>query len=273
MLKRSASTIANQASSNERYMKVRLIAQPSREARELQRQLLDKDRLLKELDDELDELMNCDSDQLQILEDERKQLFQQKTVAEIKSERLQRRVDELEAELHRLKPQKLDSTGPNRASGLSANANPAGNTESHEDPINLLAQSTHERGKRDQQMLIVPKTAVDHYVAGDTKLIPYKAKLPSYPQDALQSENAQKWFPSAFEYLNQDLGDDYNDLFKNWVKFERLKDWVSSTKGLARHNRPKELSKWILNCRYDRPELFVLVERSSIFGLATELRH
>ncbi|KAJ3806107.1 hypothetical protein EV368DRAFT_48838 [Lentinula lateritia] len=78
-------------------------------------------------------------------------------------------------------------------------------------------------------------------------------KLPSYPQDALQSENAQKWFPSAFKYLNQDLGDDYNDLFKNWVKFERLKDWVSSTKGLARHNRPKELSKWILNCRYDRP--------------------
>ncbi|KAJ3873852.1 hypothetical protein F5051DRAFT_336945, partial [Lentinula edodes] len=70
---------------------------------------------------------------------------------------------------------------------------------------------------------------------------------------------ARKWFPAAFEYLNQDLGEEYCNLFKEWVEFECSRGWASSTKGLAPHGRPKELSKWILNCRYDRhgnePEL------------------
>ncbi|KAJ3744501.1 hypothetical protein DFH05DRAFT_1399238 [Lentinula detonsa] len=80
----------------------------------------------------------------------------------------------------------------------------------------------------------------------------FSPQLPLYPTDALHSENAQKWFPTAFEYLNQDLGEDYITLLVNWVNFERSRGWVSSVKGLACNMRPKALSKWILNCRYDR---------------------
>ncbi|GAW04090.1 hypothetical protein LENED_005856 [Lentinula edodes] len=221
MLKRRASI-----SSDERYPKVRLITQPSRDARELQKQLLDKDCLLKEAEDELDELMNCDSEQLQLLEDERKQLFQQKTAAEIKAERLQRRVNELEARLRRLEllNGKLNDARVQSVVGLSASADTADN------------KGAPETGKQ---------------------------RL-SYPEDALQSKNAQKWFPSAFEYVNQDLGEGYYILFQQWIKFECLRDWMTSTKGLARSNRPKELSKWILNCRYDRSGNEPLLEKDNL---------
>ncbi|KAJ4498480.1 hypothetical protein C8R41DRAFT_864675 [Lentinula lateritia] len=202
MLKRRASI-----SSDERYPKVRLITQPSRDARELQKQLLDKDCLLKEAEDELDELMNCDSEQLQLLEDEQKQLFQQKTAAEIKAERLQRCVNELEARLCRLE---------------------------------LL------NGKLDDARV----------------------------QSVVGLSNAQKWFPSAFEYLNQDLGEGYYILFQQWIKFKCLRDWVTSTKGLARSNRPKELSKWILNCRYDRSGNEPLLEKDNLaYGLRPPSLH
>ncbi|KAJ3887126.1 hypothetical protein GG344DRAFT_27429, partial [Lentinula edodes] len=54
-------------------------------------------------------------------------------------------------------------------------------------------------------------------------------------------------------------GEGYANLFKKWVEFKCSRGWASSTRGLARQNRPEELNKWILNCRYDRrgnkPEL------------------
>ncbi|KAJ3866966.1 hypothetical protein EV359DRAFT_35467 [Lentinula novae-zelandiae] len=73
-----------------------------------------------------------------------------------------------------------------------------------------------------------------------------------YPEDASQSKNAEKWFPAAFEYLNQHLGQEYGDLFNKWVEFERSRGWASSNKGLAHQSWPEELNKWIINCRYDR---------------------
>ncbi|KAJ3925230.1 MAG: hypothetical protein NXY57DRAFT_907337 [Lentinula lateritia] len=78
------------------------------------------------------------------------------------------------------------------------------------------------------------------------------SQLPCYPKDASQSKNALLWFHPAFEYLNHDLGVDYIYLIRAWIKLERIKDWVYSLKGISAKLRPKELSHWITNCRYDR---------------------
>lgn len=83
-------------------------------------------------------------------------------------------------------------------------------------------------------------------------LIPSSQKL-EYPEDALRSKNATQWFPAAFQYLNQDLGQDYAALIESWVTLERCKNWAYSAKGIAAKNRPKELSYWITNYRYNRP--------------------
>ncbi|KAJ3912909.1 hypothetical protein F5877DRAFT_53301 [Lentinula edodes] len=78
-------------------------------------------------------------------------------------------------------------------------------------------------------------------------------QLPCYPEDALQSENALLWFRPAFEYLNYNLGEDYIYLISRWIELERNKNWAYSAKGISAKLRPKELSHWITNCRYDRP--------------------
>ncbi|KAJ3797289.1 hypothetical protein F5050DRAFT_1579320, partial [Lentinula boryana] len=48
------------------------------------------------------------------------------------------------------------------------------------------------------------------------------------------------------------LGSDYTALISSWIELERAKDWRYSPKGISPKNRPKELSFWITNCRYDR---------------------
>ncbi|KAJ3722375.1 hypothetical protein C8R42DRAFT_720753 [Lentinula raphanica] len=73
-----------------------------------------------------------------------------------------------------------------------------------------------------------------------------------YPEDALQSTIARSWFPAAFDYVNVDLGEDFTCTLQSWIQLERMKDWVSSQKGIGCKNRPKELTRWITNGRYDR---------------------
>ncbi|KAH7880256.1 uncharacterized protein C8R40DRAFT_1165165 [Lentinula edodes] len=267
--------------SNGRYPKVRLVEQPSRKARELEEQLLNKDRLLEEAEVELDELMNCDSEQIQLLEDERRLLFQQKTAAEIRAERLQRRINELEGELHTLKSSKPIDRGVDRTMVSPTNAVDIKEAPSDDQsilpafPPNDCGSSSlnNEGPKRDQQnptapvrndaSLVMQGLGLNIEGAYAVDAVPISVQstsdLMTYPEDALKSKNAQKWFPAAFEYLNRNLGEGYANLFKKWVEFECSRGWASSTRGLARQNRPEELSKWILNCRYDRrgnePEL------------------
>ncbi|KAJ3753449.1 hypothetical protein EV360DRAFT_53454, partial [Lentinula raphanica] len=47
-------------------------------------------------------------------------------------------------------------------------------------------------------------------------------------------------------------GEDYTRILQSWIELERTKDWVSPPKGIACKNRPKELTRWIMNGRYDR---------------------
>ncbi|KAJ3765865.1 hypothetical protein FB446DRAFT_709111 [Lentinula raphanica] len=70
-----------------------------------------------------------------------------------------------------------------------------------------------------------------------------------YPEDALQSTIARSWFPAAFDYVNVDLGEDFTFTLQSWIQLERMKDWVSSQKGIGCKNRPKELTRWITNGR------------------------
>ncbi|KAJ3965042.1 hypothetical protein EV361DRAFT_811323 [Lentinula raphanica] len=78
------------------------------------------------------------------------------------------------------------------------------------------------------------------------------SKLLSYPEDALQSKNASAWFPEAFKYVNVDLSDQYLAFVQDYIAFEGAKNWSSSPKGLPARDRPKELTRWIAGCRYER---------------------
>ncbi|KAJ3744549.1 hypothetical protein EV360DRAFT_90166 [Lentinula raphanica] len=79
-----------------------------------------------------------------------------------------------------------------------------------------------------------------------------KTKLIAYPEDALHSKNASSWFPAAFKYVNVDLSEQYLALVHDYIAFEGAKDWSSSPKGLPAKDRPKELTRWIAGCRYER---------------------
>ncbi|KAJ3770272.1 hypothetical protein FB446DRAFT_705567 [Lentinula raphanica] len=78
------------------------------------------------------------------------------------------------------------------------------------------------------------------------------SKLIAYPEDALRSVNASSWFPEAFKYVNVDLSEQYLAFVRDYIAFEGAKDWSSSPKGLPAKDRPKELTRWIAGCRYER---------------------
>ncbi|KAJ3769387.1 hypothetical protein FB446DRAFT_220719 [Lentinula raphanica] len=65
-------------------------------------QLSLKDQQLNDAEAELDELMNAESQRIQALEDERREVFISKTQAEIKAERFQRRTTQLERQVEEL---------------------------------------------------------------------------------------------------------------------------------------------------------------------------
>ncbi|KAJ3852050.1 hypothetical protein EV368DRAFT_82901 [Lentinula lateritia] len=261
--------------SHGRQPKVRRIEQPSRKTRELEELLLHKNCLLKEAEDELDELVNCDTEQVQFLEDESKLLFQQKTAAEIRAERLQHRVNELDIRTLTLlitlttncnsadnkddpvsKPQRIKSILASTASscdcgalldGLKITSDNKGCSREQQDSAVLLRKDASTTTQS-----LVPNAEDSYTAEADSNSIPFKIELMMYPEDASQSKNAEKWFPAVFEYLNQHLGEEYGDLFNKWVEFECSRGWASSNKGLACQSRPEELNKWIINCRYNR---------------------
>ncbi|KAJ3805453.1 hypothetical protein F5876DRAFT_69782 [Lentinula aff. lateritia] len=272
---RASSTPFTSPSSSNGRLKVQLVAQPSREVREFESLLLLKDRALEDMNDELDELMNCDSERVKFLEEERKQVFQDKTIAEIKAERLQHRVVELETELHNLKlcnAQVVSVERPTAPHGaepvaVSVDRSIAPTCEEYE-VKQVVVRAKCPTATTDESHGVKQFNAVNdlpnNYPPGDTTLsrTPFNGEtsasngscieLPVYPEDALKSDNARRWFPSAFGYLNQDISEEYAGLLRIWVEFERTRDWASSNKGLDRRERPKVLSKWITNCRYER---------------------
>ncbi|KAK7448405.1 SERTA domain-containing protein 3 [Stygiomarasmius scandens] len=71
-----------------------------------------------------------------------------------------------------------------------------------------------------------------------------------YPIDALASDEARKWFPQAFAYLDVDLGPGYLDLLIKWIDFERFHQWEKSGGRLDKTERPKEITAWITEGRY-----------------------
>ncbi|KAJ3822446.1 hypothetical protein F5880DRAFT_1613778 [Lentinula raphanica] len=85
----------------------------------------------------------------------------------------------------------------------------------------------------------------------DATAVP-ECKLIAYPEDALHSVNASSWFPEAFKYVNVDLSEQYLAFVRDYIAFEGAKDWSSSPKGLPAKDRPKELTRWIAGCRYER---------------------
>lgn len=68
------------------------------------------------------------------------------------------------------------------------------------------------------------------------------------PDDA----NLPAWFIPAFHYLNVDLGENYVTLVKRWVAFERANGWKNPRSGLMTHGRPKVVTTWLQNARYER---------------------
>ncbi|KAJ3709688.1 hypothetical protein C8R42DRAFT_584982, partial [Lentinula raphanica] len=64
------------------------------------------------------------------------------------------------------------------------------------------------------------------------------------------------WFADAFSYLNIDLGPQWREVVTTWVEFERVFGWAKTPSHHPRAFpallRPKELSHWIGNCRYER---------------------
>ncbi|KAK7434488.1 SERTA domain-containing protein 3 [Stygiomarasmius scandens] len=71
-----------------------------------------------------------------------------------------------------------------------------------------------------------------------------------YPVDALASDKAQKWFPQAFSYVDVDLGPMYLDFLVKWIDFERLHQWEKAGGRLDKTERPKEITTWINEGRY-----------------------
>ncbi|KAK7442257.1 SERTA domain-containing protein 3 [Stygiomarasmius scandens] len=71
-----------------------------------------------------------------------------------------------------------------------------------------------------------------------------------YPLDALPNRQAQNWFHQAFNYVDVDLGPEYADFLIQWIEFERFHLWKKSNGRLASSKRPKEITDWINGGRY-----------------------
>ncbi|KAJ3765625.1 hypothetical protein FB446DRAFT_602019, partial [Lentinula raphanica] len=87
----------------------------------------------------------------------------------------------------------------------------------------------------------------------------------------------QQWFPDAFAYLNVALGERWIELLTSWIQFERVSEWVKApTKGpraLAATHRPRQLSRWITNCRYSRTGNEPAFEERSLRRFVDEFWH
>ncbi|KAK7433593.1 SERTA domain-containing protein 3 [Stygiomarasmius scandens] len=66
-----------------------------------------------------------------------------------------------------------------------------------------------------------------------------------YPLDALPNREAQNWFHQAFNYVDVDLGPEYADFLIKWIEFERFHLWKKANGRLATSKRPKEITDWI----------------------------
>ncbi|KAE9384558.1 hypothetical protein BT96DRAFT_1007956 [Gymnopus androsaceus JB14] len=117
--RRRASSVSNTDSSNAdeqdgHSAKVRLVPQKSwsmlQELKSLEdahktaivnkeKEIAEKDKKLAEMDLELDELMNCETDRIQSLEEEREQLLRDHLAAELREAGLARRIRNLEAQV------------------------------------------------------------------------------------------------------------------------------------------------------------------------------
>ncbi|THU88285.1 hypothetical protein K435DRAFT_866432 [Dendrothele bispora CBS 962.96] len=71
-----------------------------------------------------------------------------------------------------------------------------------------------------------------------------------YPLDALPNDDAQKWLPQAFAYVDVDLGPAYADFLIQWINFERLHRWEKAGGRMENEERPKEITSWIREGRY-----------------------
>ncbi len=67
-----------------------------------------------------------------------------------------------------------------------------------------------------------------------------------------EDTNLSLWFIPAFRYLNVDLGKNYIALVKQWVVLERANTWKNPRSGLMTHGRPKVVTTWLQNTRYER---------------------
>ncbi|KAJ3714509.1 hypothetical protein C8R42DRAFT_246118 [Lentinula raphanica] len=102
------------------------------------------------------------------------------------------------------------------------------------------------------QMIVVTKGEDQQSMGHNISGLSPRPKFLSYPEDALHSIDALSWFRDAFDYVNVDLGEDFTCTIQSWIELERRKGWISSTKGIACKSRPKELTRWIMNGRYNR---------------------
>ncbi|KAJ3834891.1 hypothetical protein F5878DRAFT_336880 [Lentinula raphanica] len=102
------------------------------------------------------------------------------------------------------------------------------------------------------QMIVVANGEDQQSMEHSISSLSPQPKLLPYPEDASHSTDALSWFREAFDYVNVDLGEDFTCTIQSWIELERTKGWISSPKGIACKNRPKELTRWIINGRYNR---------------------
>ncbi|KAJ3969876.1 hypothetical protein EV361DRAFT_918646 [Lentinula raphanica] len=282
----------------------------------------------------MDELMNAESQRLQILEKDKTQLFKDKNGAELKAEQLQHqytnsqaqlkelqrmaseviqdkdkaevkaemllaRVAELEAHLREKQEEEVSSGSkpleeskriaggdqivqpegtnvegiPNvrdalpMQDGVGVSELPKDGTSSTDlasvcsQPSTLgdthgiaMLESQEEQTTDASDSFLEVEVAPDRSTLirmEDATAVP-ECELIAYPEDALHSVNASAWFPEAFEYINVGLSEEYLAFVRDYIAFEGAKDWSSSPKGLPAKDRPKELTRWIAGCRYER---------------------
>ncbi|KAK7434691.1 SERTA domain-containing protein 3 [Stygiomarasmius scandens] len=85
----------------------------------------------------------------------------------------------------------------------------------------------------------------------------------SYPLDAPDDG----WFRRAFDYINVDLGLEYISLVGKWVEFERSHGWDKGKLiALPSKNRPDEVGRWIKDGRYKHTHSFVRAEFITSFS-------
>ncbi|KAJ3743032.1 hypothetical protein F5050DRAFT_1551295, partial [Lentinula boryana] len=75
------------------------------------------------------------------------------------------------------------------------------------------------------------------------------------------------WFPDAFRFVNVNLGGPYTSLVDQWITFERISNWQTKNTGLAKLNRPMELTTWINYGRYNKKRIKITPERVHQFAV------